>query len=435
MNTIDQVKKCIADRSARIGVVGLGYVGLPLALRFTEMGFKVCGFDIDEGKVEQLVRGASYIQHISDESIRLALESNLVATIDYSLASTCDALIICVPTPLGRHFEPDLSYVTGTLDALVPFLRKGQILSLESTTYPGTTVEEVVPRVEHGGFRVGENFFVVYSPEREDPGNQDFSTATIPKVVGGHTDNCSVVGAQLYSAIIDQVVLVSSTQVAEMTKLLENIHRSVNIGLMNEMKLVADKMSIDIFEVIKAASTKPFGFTPYYPGPGLGGHCIPIDPYYLTWKAREYGLRTKFIELSGDVNRSMPEFVIQKALGALNSAGIPMAGSKIMVLGVAYKKNIGDIRESPALEIMRLLLSYGADVNYFDPFVPRLRSTRNYDFNMESMELNSTRLKTCDACILVTDHDVFDYEELSRQCRLIVDCRGRFRAADNIVRA
>ncbi|MDA8554985.1 nucleotide sugar dehydrogenase [Luminiphilus sp.] len=435
MSTIDQVKKRIEDRSARIGIIGLGYVGLPLALRFIEMGFKVCGFDIDGEKVEQLVRGASYIQYISDERIRSALESNLVATIDYSLASTCDALIICVPTPLGRHFEPDLSYVTGTLDALVPFLRNGQILSLESTTYPGTTVEEVVPRVEQSGFKVGENFFVVYSPEREDPGNPDFSTATIPKVVGGDTDNCSAVGEQLYAAIIDQVVLVSSTRVAEMTKLLENIHRSVNIGLMNEMKLVADKMSIDIFEVIRAASTKPFGFTPYYPGPGLGGHCIPIDPYYLTWKAREYGLRTKFIELSGDVNRSMPEFVIQKALGALNAAGIPMAGSKIIVLGVAYKKNIGDIRESPALEIMRLLLSYGADVNYSDPFVPSLRPTRNYDFNMESMELDSTRLKTCDACILVTDHDAFEYEELSRQCRLIVDCRGRFRTADNVIRA
>ena len=435
MNIFDLIKAKIESRDACIGVVGLGYVGLPLALRFAEMGFKVCGFDSDRDKVESLERGVSYLQHISDERIAFASKGKMQVAVEYSLVSRCDALIICVPTPLGKHFEPDLSHVIQTLEELTPHLREGQILSLESTTYPGTTAEEVVPRVEVKGFNVGKEIFVIYSPEREDPGNQDYSTATIPKVVSGHTKNCLEIGKLLYSTIVDQVVPVSSTQVAELTKLVENIQRSVNIGLMNELKILADKMSLDIFEVIKAASTKPFGFTPFYPGPGMGGHCIPIDPYYLTWKAQEYGLRTRFIELSGDINRSMPNFVVQKTLESLNSVGIPMLGSKIIVLGVAYKKNVGDIRESPSLEIIRLLLTYGARVSYCDPFVPSFRLTENNDGKMAAIDLETANLNACDACILVTDHDDFDYDHINEQCKIIIDCRGRFTIGSNVVRA
>jgi len=435
VNSFELIIDKIESREARIGVIGLGYVGLPLALCFSESGFDVCGFESDREKVGFLERGVSYLRHISDKRIARALKENMLVTDEYSLASRCDAFIICVPTPLGKHFEPDLSHVITTLEELTPHLRDGQIICLESTTYPGTTAEEIVPRVQTSGFSVGEEIFVVYSPEREDPGNPNYSTATIPKVVGGHTDKCLAVGKLLYSTVINQVVPVSSTQVAELTKLVENIQRSVNIGLMNELKLVADKMSLDIFEVIEAASTKPFGFTPYYPGPGMGGHCIPIDPYYLAWKAQEYGLRTRIIELSGDINRNMPNFVVQKTLEALNSVGTPMLGSNIIILGVAYKKNVSDIRESPALEIIKLLLIYGAKVNYCDPFVASLMPTQSYNWQLANIDLDTAALNACDACILVTDHDAFDYDHIKEQCKLVIDCRGRYNASSNIVRA
>ncbi len=334
----DILTEKLADKSAVIGIVGLGYVGLPLMLRYCEVGYKVIGFDIDNIKVDLLRRGRSYIGHIQDSAIELAVEKGFYATTDFSRVTEVDALIICVPTPLNKYREPDLSFVLGTTDTLVPYLRPGQVVSLESTTYPGTTDEELLPRVESGGMKVGEDIFLVFSPEREDPGNKNYTTRTIPKVCGGHTPACLAVGLALYGQVIDRVVPVSSTRAAELTKLLENIHRAVNIGLVNEMKIVADKMNIDIHEVIRAAATKPFGFVPYYPGPGLGGHCIPIDPFYLTWKAREYGVHTRFIELAGEINSSMPDYVISKVVTVLNLAKKAVNGSQILVLGIAYKK-------------------------------------------------------------------------------------------------
>lgn len=329
----------IESKKTVIGIVGLGYVGLPLMLRYVDEGYKVLGIDIDSEKVEKLNDGLSYIEHIPSNDIAKAKEKNLFqATTDFSRASEADALILCVPTPLNKYREPDLSFVIETIDALIPYLRKAQVISLESTTYPGTTEEELFPRIQKSELQVGEDIFLVYSPEREDPGNQDFETRTIPKVCGGFTKSCKRVGVALYSAAIDSVIPVSSTKAAEMTKLLENIHRAVNIGLVNELKVVADRMNIDIHEVINAAATKPFGFTPYYPGPGLGGHCIPIDPFYLTWKAREFGLHTRFIELAGEINTYMPRFVVDKLTDALNDRGKPLKGSKVLVLGIAYKK-------------------------------------------------------------------------------------------------
>ncbi len=308
----------LKDRTAVIGIVGLGYVGLPLALRYSEVGYKVLGFDIDRSKAEKISIGETYIKHISEAAIRKAVEEGFVVTADFSRAAEVDAIIICVPTPLNVHREPDLSFVINTIESVLPYIRKDQVISLESTTYPGTTEEELRPRIENAGLAIGTDLFLIYSPEREDPGNKDFTTSSTPKVCGGSTDKCLEVGMALYEQIIDVVVPVSSTRVAEMTKLLENIHRAVNIGLVNEMKMVADKMDIDIHEVIDAAATKPFGFAPYYPGPGLGGHCIPIDPYYLTWKAKEFGINTRFIELSGEVNRAMPEWVVGKISEGLN---------------------------------------------------------------------------------------------------------------------
>ncbi|HEY8577359.1 MAG TPA: nucleotide sugar dehydrogenase [Devosia sp.] len=427
----------IENRDAVIGIVGLGYVGLPLALRFAEVGYKIIGLDIDPGKVEQLMAGRSYIEHISGERIDGLLKSGFEATTDYSRATEADALILCVPTPLDKHREPDLSFVLDTADALVPHLRKGQILSLESTTYPGTTDEALMPRIQTRGFKVGEDFFLVYSPEREDPGNIKFNTQTIPKVCGGVTPNCLKAGIALYSTVIDRVVPVSSTRAAELTKLLENIHRAVNIGLVNEMKIVADKMNIDIYEVIRAAATKPFGFVPYYPGPGLGGHCIPIDPFYLTWKAREYGVNTRFIELAGEVNSAMPDFVIGKVVGALNDRRKSLNGSKILVLGLAYKKNVDDMRESPSVVLMERMENLGATIAYSDPHIPvfpKLRDHRHFD--LESVELTPENVAGFDCVLIATDHDRFDYDVVKQHAQLIVDSRGRYlEPADHIVRS
>ncbi|MHB9798226.1 UDP-N-acetyl-D-glucosamine 6-dehydrogenase [Pseudomonas sp. MT3] len=430
--TIERLK----SKDSIIGIVGMGYVGLPLMLRYNAIGFNVLGIDIDESKVTMLNAGESYIEHISAEKILAARASGFTATCDFSRVAECDALILCVPTPLNKYREPDMSFVINTTDALKPYLRAGQVVSLESTTYPGTTEEELLPRVQEGGLVVGENIFLVYSPEREDPGNPNFETRTIPKVIGGHTPACLEVGIALYEQAIDQVVPVTSTKAAEMTKLLENIHRAVNIGLVNEMKIVADRMGIDIFEVVDAAATKPFGFTAYYPGPGLGGHCIPIDPFYLTWKAREYGLHTRFIELSGEVNRAMPEYVLSKLMDGLNDSGKALKGSRVLVLGIAYKKNVDDMRESPSVEIMELIEEKGGIVAYSDPHVPVFPKMREHHFELSSEALTAENLASFDAVILATDHDKFDYELIKQHARLVVDSRGKYRApAEHIIKA
>lgn len=428
--------KRLKSKQAIIGIVGLGYVGLPLMLRYSSIGFKVLGIDIDRGKVDKLNQGQSYIEHIAAENIATALIQGFEATTDFSRASECDALILCVPTPLNKYREPDMSYVISTTDSLKPYFRKGQVVSLESTTYPGTTEEVLLPRVEEGGLTVGKDIYLVYSPEREDPGNPNFETRTIPKVIGGHTSTCLDVGKALYEPAIDQVVPVSSTKAAEMTKLLENIHRAVNIGLVNEMKVVADRMGVDIFEVIDAAATKPFGFTAYYPGPGLGGHCIPIDPFYLTWKAREFGLHTRFIELSGEVNKAMPEYVLSKLMDGLNNSGKALKGSRVLVLGIAYKKNVDDMRESPSVEVMELIRDKGGVVAYSDPHVPVFPKMREHHFELVSEELSAVSLASFDAVVLATNHDGFDYELIKQHAQLIIDTRGVYREpASHIIKA
>jgi UDP-N-acetyl-D-glucosamine dehydrogenase len=426
----------IENRSATIGIVGLGYVGLPLMLRYAEVGFRVLGIDIDAEKVSRLNKGESYIEHISASAIAEARGKGFEATTDFSRSTEADALIICVPTPLNRYREPDLSFVLNTMDALTPHLRRGQIVSLESTTYPGTTDEELKPRIESRGFKVGEDVFLVFSPEREDPANPDFVTRTIPKVCGGTTPACQKAGMALYGVAVDRVVPVSSTRAAEMTKLLENIHRAVNIGLVNEMKIIADRMGIDIHEVIRAAATKPFGFVPYYPGPGLGGHCIPIDPFYLTWKAREYGLHTRFIELAGEINSTMPQWVVGKITEALNERARAIRGSRVLVLGIAYKKNVDDMRESPSVELMELLVKKGAVVEYSDPHVPVFPKMRQHHFDLKSVPLTPESIAGFDFVVLATNHDAFDYELIGKHARLIVDTRGVYlQPAANVVKA
>lgn len=358
------------------------------------------------------------------------------ATDDFSRAGEVDALLICVPTPLDRYREPDLGYVIRTVEALIPWMRKGQLLSLESTTWPGTTEEVLRPRLEAAGFEIGKDIHLVYSPEREDPGNAQFNTRSIPKVVGGSTPDCLEAGLALYSQVIDKVVPVSSTRTAEMTKLLENIHRAINIGLVNEMKIVADRMGIDIHEVIRAAATKPFGFVPYWPGPGLGGHCIPIDPFYLTWKAREYGIHTRFIELAGEVNSAMPHWVMDKIAAALNERERSIKGSRVLVLGIAYKKNVDDMRESPAVELMELLREKGAVLSYCDPWVPVFPPMREHHFDLASVALTEDVLRQQDLVLLATNHDLFDYAFIQRHAPLIVDTRGVYlEPLPNVVKA
>jgi UDP-N-acetyl-D-glucosamine dehydrogenase len=425
----------LTRKDAVIGIVGLGYVGLPLALRFSEVGYRVLGFDIHAGKVQRLNDGQSLIEHIATEKVAAARQRGFEATTDFARAAEADALVLCVPTPLTKHREPDLSFVLDTLQSLLPWLRAGQILSLESTTYPGTTDEELKPRIESRGFELGKEIFLVYSPEREDPGNPDYETSTIPKIVGGCTPACLDVGLALYGHVIEQLVPVSSTRTAELTKLLENIHRAVNIGLVNEMKIVADKLDIDIHEVIAAAATKPFGFTAYQPGPGLGGHCIPIDPFYLTWKAREYGVHTRFIELAGEVNSAMPDYVMAKLSAALNDRYKPLKGSKVLVLGIAYKRNVDDMRESPSVILMEKLRDAGAEVSYSDPHVPVFPETREHHFDLASVPLTEENIGHFDCLLLATDHDQFDYDLLARKAALVIDTRGRLPAAENVVKA
>jgi UDP-N-acetyl-D-glucosamine dehydrogenase len=423
----------INNKKVKIGIIGLGYVGLPLGLEFAGKGFDVLGFDLDERKIEFLKEGKSYIKHISSEKIKKAVsDGKLRATIDFSKISEMDAIIICVPTPLNEHREPDMSYVEGTARTIAKYLRKGQLITLESTTYPGTTEEILLPlfekaeSIDNNGFIVGKDFYLAFSPEREDPNNPKYSTSTIPKVIGGVTQECLKVAKALYDKVIIETVTVSSPRAAEATKLLENIYRSVNIALVNELKMVFDRMDIDIWEVIRAASTKPFGFTPFYPGPGLGGHCIPIDPFYLTWKAREFEINTKFIELAGEINTYQPYYVVERSMEVLNKYKKPLNGSKVLILGASYKKDIDDMRESPSLKLIEIFRERGAEVNYSDSYVPKLLKTRRYNYEMESVELTEETVNKYDLIILSTDHSNFDYKMIAENAQLIIDTRNAF---------
>jgi len=414
----------IEDRTAKVGIIGLGYVGLPLAIHFGKSGFPVVGFDLDIQKIEKLLKGESYIKHVPIEPINeMIAAGRFDVTSDFDRLEEVDCILICVPTPLTDKMEPDLTYLVQTTETIARHFRAGQLIVLESTTYPGTTEEMILPCLEKEGMKGGSDFFLAYSPEREDPGNQKFSTSNTPKVVGGVTPSCLEVAQALYNCIT-RVVPVSSTRAAELTKILENTFRSVNIALVNELKVLAHKMGIDLFEVIDAAATKPFGYTPFYPGPGLGGHCIPIDPFYLSWKAREYDFFTRFIHLAGEINISMPYYVIEKTVDALNRDKKSMKGSRILVLGVAYKRDVDDDRESPGYAIMKMLLEKGAEVIYNDPWIPRLRPTRKYDFQMDSTPLTPDMLAGTDAVIIVTDHSDYDFTDIVRHSRLVIDTRN-----------
>ncbi len=425
-------------RAGHVGVIGLGYVGLPLVKTFLERGFTVTGFDIDPRKVRRLNAGRSYISHISTAELGAFLRARKFrATTDFRLLRGMDAIIICVPTPLDSHRNPDLSYVLKTTATIAQHLRRGQLVVLESTTYPGTTEDEMRPLLEAGGLKAGRDFFLAYSPEREDPGNKTFTTATVPKVVGGHTPDCLRVARALYDQVVVRTVPVSSTQAAEAAKLLENIFRSVNIALVNELKMIFDRLGLDVWEVIAAASSKPFGYMPFYPGPGLGGHCIPIDPFYLTWKAKEVDYQTRFIELAGEINTFMPYYVVEKTVSALNERGRPVRGAKILVLGVAYKKDIDDPRESPSLKIISLLQAKGAKVDYNDPFIPRSAGHREYPgMDLRSVPLTASRLRGSDAVVIATDHSRYDYPWIVKHAPLVVDTRNAVkRRARNVIKA
>ncbi len=422
----------ITQKQALVGIIGLGYVGLPLVLRFGEVGFKILGFDSDSQKVDMLNRGESYIKHIAGAGIAKLRQSQhgqpqFEATTDMQRLSEPDVLLICVPTPLDANREPDLKYVVKTTELIAAVMRPGQLISLESTTYPGTTDEVMLPLLPKSQ-QVGKDYFLVYSPEREDPGNTQFEVRTIPKVVGGMTPACLEHGVALYSQIIDKVVPVSSTRAAELSKILENTYRAVNIALVNELKMLCLRMGIDIFEVIEASKTKPFGFQAFYPGPGLGGHCIPIDPFYLTWKARDNDFNTRFIELAGDINANMPYFVVTRVMEALNDKGKALKNSKIIVLGIAYKKDVDDNRESPAMKIIENLKEKGAVVEYNDPLIPRCTGMRHYPgVDLASVPLTEAILQASDCVLLVTDHSSYDYEWIASKAKLIVDTRNAFK--------
>ncbi len=415
----------IQTRSAAVGVIGLGYVGLPLAIQFVKSGFSVTGFDVDEEKVSYLREGRSYIKHIPGDHIKTLKESkSFRASNNFSALKDMDCVIICVPTPLTKQREPDLSFILNTARTIAKYLRKGQLIVLESTTYPGTTDTNMREILEAGGLKAGRDFFLAFSPEREDPNNASFTTRTIPKIVGGYTKNCLAVADALYSAVVEKTVPVSSTRVAEAAKLLENIYRAVNIALVNELKVLFDRMNIDIHEVIEAAKTKPFGFQAFYPGPGLGGHCIPIDPYYLTWKAREYDFHTKFIELAGEINTNMPYYVVGKITDGLNKQGKCITRSKILVLGLSYKKDIDDTRESPSLKLIELLSEKGAHVDFNDPYIPRTKKMRMYDLKKSSVPLTAESLKNYDCVVVATDHSCYDYDFVLKHATLVVDTRN-----------
>jgi len=419
----------IANRTARIGIIGLGYVGLPLMRAFWDAGFPVIGYDVDPKKPEMLLAGKNYLKHLGENMVSemAADRSRFDVTCDFSRLAEADALLVCVPTPLGEHLDPDLSYVEQTATDIARTLRPGQLVVLESTTYPGTTRQIMLPRLEAKGLKCGRDFFLAYSPEREDPGRKDTSTRKIPKLVGGIDQASGNLATELYRTAIEQVIAVSSAEVAEAAKLLENIYRAVNIALVNEMKVVLTAMGIDVWEVIEAASTKPFGFQAFYPGPGLGGHCIPIDPFYLTWKAREVGQPTRFIELAGQVNHNMPDYVVQRTALALNDRGKPVKGSRILVLGLAYKPDVDDVRESPSFELIEKLMALGAHVDYNDPHVPATHRMRKYDLRMESVPLTPQTLASYDCVLIATNHKAYDWSLIAEHAKLIVDTRGALR--------
>ncbi|CAN5201120.1 UDP-N-acetyl-D-glucosamine 6-dehydrogenase [soil metagenome] len=430
----------ITSRQARVGIIGLGYVGLPLARAFTAAGFRVLGFDIDPRKISKLHAGQSYIKQIPDSVIAGMIEGGFEATDCYDRLGEVDAVLICVPTPLTESREPDLQYVVSSGYAIAGQLRPGQLVVLESTTYPTTTRNVLLPILLKTDLKAGEDFYLAFSPEREDPGNANHSVASIPKVVGGLTDSCRDVACALYSAIVPKVVPVSSPEVAEASKILENTYRAINIALVNELKVLYDRMGIDVWEVIDAAKTKPFGFQAFYPGPGLGGHCIPIDPFYLTWVARQYGLSTRFIELAGEVNTAMPAYVINRVADALNDAARPVKGSRVMILGMAYKKDVDDPRESPGFELMDLLLKKGAEVSYNDPHIPSLPSMRHYPhLKMDSQPLTPDVLAAQDCVLIATDHSAYDYAYILEHASLVIDTRnatkGVTKNRDKILRA
>jgi len=415
----------IANRTALGGVIGLGYVGLPLVQHLCRVGYPVLGFDVDEGKVAKLLRGESYIEHISSEWIAQTVkDKRFSATTDFARLSEADCISICVPTPLGEHQDPDLQYVRSTAEQIARYLRPGQLIILESTTYPGTTEEVIMEALSGNGLTVGVDYFVAYSPEREDPGNPTYTIRNIPKVSGGMTPACNQLVAEYYGSIFDRVVQVSNPATAELTKLLENIFRSVNIALVNELKILCDRMGLDVWEVIGAAATKPFGFMPFYPGPGLSGHCIPIDPFYLSWKAREYGFPTRFIELAGEINTAMPSYVVGRIAEALNDRAKPMRGARVLVLGLAYKKNVDDTRESPSWRLIELLRDRGAVVDYNDPHIPIAPPTRKYEFEMRSVPLTEENLAGYDCVLISTAHDSYDYEFIVAHAALVVDTRN-----------
>ena len=433
----------IKSREALIGVIGLGYVGLPLLIEFSDAGFPVVGFDIDSKKVGALLRGESYIRHIASDALQRVFtaadeRAAAAATTDFSLTAECDALLICVPTPLTHHRDPDLTYVEATTASISPFLRKGQLICLESTTYPGTTEDVLIPILEkENDMKAGDDFFVAYSPEREDPNNSSFRTATIPKVVGGVNPASLEAARALYDCVICSTVPVSSCRAAEATKLMENIFRCINIALVNELKMVFTEMGIDVWEVIRAAGTKPFGFMPFYPGPGLGGHCIPIDPFYLTWKAKEYGVVTRFIELAGEINTAMSKYVIHRVMLALNDIGRSLKGCRVLLVGLAYKQNVDDDRESPAYVLWEELLQHGAEVDYHDPYCPVVRPSREYSrfAGTESKTWDDIQPGVYDVAIIATAHDGVDHDELAKRATLVIDTRGICNPAENVIRA
>jgi UDP-N-acetyl-D-glucosamine dehydrogenase len=436
--TLDIFLDAVRARTAVVGVIGLGYVGLPLVLLFEDEGFPVIGFDVDANKTSALNRGESYIKHIGVDRIRKAFSNDrITATTNFDRLAECDAVIICVPTPLGVHREPDLKYIRMTAEAISERIRPGQLIVLESTTYPGTTREELLTRFENKGVVCGRDYFLAFSPEREDPGNEHFNTRTIPKIVGA-IDAPSLTAAEaLYASVIDRVVTVSTAEVAESAKLLENIFRAVNIALVNEMKVVFDRMGIDVWEVIEAAKTKPFGFMPFYPGPGLGGHCIPLDPFYLTWKAAEYGTWARFIELAGEINTAMPRYVIDRTTEAVNKSGKSIVGAKVLVLGLSYKADIDDDRESPSFELIELLQERGAIVSYCDPFVPTARRGRKHDINLSSVACTPEEFANYDAVLISTAHSQFADPKLYASAKLVIDTRNVVPrdAGINVVRA
>ncbi len=418
----------VQDGSAVVGVIGLGYVGLPLLYAFHAAGHRVIGFDVDPRKIQALRRGENYLKHLGGNMVKdMVSAGRFEATDDFARLAEADAIISCVPTPLGTHLEPDLSYVEKTAEDIAKTLRKGQLVVLESTTYPRTTREIMLPKFEARGLKCGSDFFLAYSPEREDPGRKDFNTQTIPKLVGGIDPPSTEIAVALYRRAVKQVIPVSSAEVAESAKLLENIYRAVNIALVNEMKMVLDAMGIDIWEVVAAASTKPFGFQAFYPGPGLGGHCIPIDPFYLTWKAREVGLPTRFIELAGEINRHMPDYVVRRLGLAMNDRSKSVKGSRILVLGLAYKPDVDDVRESPSFELIEKLEELGAHVDYNDPHVPQTHKMRHYDLEMKSVEFSPASLKSYDAVVIATHHKAYDWQIVADNAKLILDTRNATR--------